>query len=182
MPLLWAGYAFEGDCSRPILDLGSENAHRCARSNRRYWQKAFFTYWFFDVTAGDDAAHCYADRSEGVPAYTDLQVGQSRRILRLWTGEPDDIADSYPNVRVADSLAVIELFKGSARAKLIGLLAAGKIASWARVSSGKSRDLIKLDGGCGAPTLLHSCRRTATTGSIKPSCRLKATPATTTSA
>lgn len=110
-----------------------------------YWQKAFFTYWFFDVTAGDDAAHCYADRSEGVPAYSDLQVDREE-VLRLWPGEPDDIADSYPNVRVADSLAVIELFKGSARAKLIGLLAAGKIASWARVSSGKSRDLIKLDG------------------------------------
>jgi hypothetical protein len=42
---------------------------------------------------------------------------------------------------------VTELFEGGARAKLIGLLAAGKIASWARVSSGKSRDLIKLDGG-----------------------------------
>ena len=58
-----------------------------------YWQKAFFTYWFFDVTAGDDAAQCYADRSEGVPAYTDLQVNREE-VLRLWPGEPDDIAVS----------------------------------------------------------------------------------------
>jgi hypothetical protein len=67
-------------------------------------------------------------------------------VLRLWPGEPDDIAESYPNVRVADSPAVIELLEGGDRAKLIGLLQAEKISSWARVSSSKSRDFIKLDG------------------------------------
>jgi hypothetical protein len=114
--------------------------------DRIYWQKAFFTYWFFDENAGDNAAHCYADRSSGIPAYTDLRVNRAE-VLKLWPGEPDDIADSYPNVRVADSPAVIELLNGSDRAKLIALLAAGKIMSWARVSSRKRGDLLKLDGG-----------------------------------
>jgi hypothetical protein len=128
-------------------DLGNWVGERASlrEIDKTYWQKAFFTYLFFDVTAGDDAAHCYADRDTGVPAYTDLQVNREE-VLQRWPGEPDDIADSYPNVRVADSPAVIELFEGSARAKLLGLLAAGKIASWARASSGKSRDLIKLEG------------------------------------
>jgi hypothetical protein len=110
-----------------------------------YWEKAFFTYWFFDATAGDDAAHCYADRNDGIPAYTDLQVNRGQ-VLELWPGEPDDIAESYPNVRVADSSAVLELLNGGDRAKLIGLLQAEKISSWARVTSGSSRDFIKLDG------------------------------------
>ena len=113
--------------------------------DKTYWQKAFFTYLFFDATAGDDAAHCYADRNTGVPAYTDLQVNRDE-VVKLWPGELDDIADSYPNVRVADATTVIGLFEGNARAKLIGLLAAEKIASWARVSHGKSRDLIRLEG------------------------------------
>jgi hypothetical protein len=113
--------------------------------DKTYWQKAFFTYLFFDATAGEKAAHCYADRNTGVPAYTDLQINREEAI-KLWPGEPDDMADSYPNVRVADSPAVIELFDGSDRAKLLALLSAGKISSWARLSSRKRRDLIKLDG------------------------------------
>jgi hypothetical protein len=110
-----------------------------------YWQKAYFTYWFFDANAGERAAHCYADRTEGVPAYTDLQVNREE-VLRLWPGEPNDIAESYPNVRVADSPAVLALLNSGDRAKLIGLLEAEKISSWARVSSSKSRDFIKLAG------------------------------------
>jgi len=34
--------------------------------DKTYWYKAFFTYLFFDETAGK-AAHCYADRTNGVP-------------------------------------------------------------------------------------------------------------------
>jgi hypothetical protein len=74
-----------------------------------------------------------------------LRVNRAE-VLKLWPGEPDDIADSYPEVRVADSPAVIELFNGGDRAKLIALLAAGKINSWARASSRKSGDLLTLDG------------------------------------
>jgi hypothetical protein len=74
--------------------------------DRTYWYKAYFTYWFFDQTAGD-AAHCYADRNTGVPAYTDLQVNREE-VLKLWPGEPDDFVTDYPNVRVADSPAALD--------------------------------------------------------------------------
>ena len=128
-------------------DLGDWVGERASlrEIDKTYWQKAFFTYLFFDATAGEKAAHCYADRNTGVPAYTDLQINREDAI-KLWSGEPDDLADSYPNVRVADSPAVIELFDGSDRAKLLALLSAGKISSWARLSNRKPRDLIKLDG------------------------------------
>jgi hypothetical protein len=40
----------------------------------------------------------------------------------------DDIAESYPNVRVADAPPLLDLFERAGRAKLIALLAAEKIA------------------------------------------------------
>jgi hypothetical protein len=110
-----------------------------------YWRTAYFTYLFFDDASGVAAAHCYADRDQGVPSYTDLQVNREQA-LALWPEEPGDIADSYPNVRVADTPAIIALFEGSGRAKLIALLASGKIASWARLSHRKPHDLMKLGG------------------------------------
>jgi hypothetical protein len=109
-----------------------------------YWQKAFFTYMFFDSTSGD-ANHCYADRSTGRPAYTDLQVNRAQA-LKLWPGEPDDIAETFPNVRVADTPAVIELFEGRERSKLVGLLASEKLTAWARISASISSDLLPLEG------------------------------------
>lgn len=111
--------------------------------DKKYWEKAFFTYFFFDATA-QDQTHCYADRDTGRPAYTDLQVNRSE-VLRLWPGEPDDIAENYPNVRAADSPAIIELFGGSERAKLIALLAGNVLKAWARVSADhSSADLVLL--------------------------------------
>lgn len=56
--------------------------------------------------------------------------------------EPDDIADSYPNLRVADFPRVAELFDGD---KLIPLLEAGKITAWGRRGSGEP-PLIKVPG------------------------------------
>jgi hypothetical protein len=109
-----------------------------------YWYKAYFTYLFFDVTA-TDAAHCYADRTTGTPAFTDLQVNRTQA-LKLWPGEPDDLAEGYPNVRVADNPGVIGLFTGSERPKLIALLGAEKLTSWARVSSRISSDHVTLEG------------------------------------
>lgn len=41
-------------------------------------------------------------------------------------------ADKYPDIRVADSTAVLDLFRGTERVKLIALLEAGSIKSWAR--------------------------------------------------
>jgi hypothetical protein len=76
-------------------DLGEWVGERASLQpiDRSYWYKAYFTYWFFDETASN-AAHCYADRNTGIPAYTDLQVNRGE-ILKLWPGEPDDIANSY---------------------------------------------------------------------------------------
>jgi hypothetical protein len=56
--------------------------------------------------------------------------------------EPEDIADSYPNLRVADFPRVAELFDGD---KLIPLLEAGKITAWGRRGSGEP-PLIKIPG------------------------------------
>jgi hypothetical protein len=112
---------------------------------KTYWYNAYFTYFFFHKETSD-GVHCFADRKTGRPAYTDLQVNR-RQALALWPGEPDDVADSYPNVRVADSGAVIDLFNGSERTKLVALLAAGKISTWARRGSGTANDLVKRDGG-----------------------------------
>ncbi len=54
--------------------------------------------------------------------------------------------EAYPNVRVADSAAVIDLLNGSERAKLVALLAAEKISTWARRGTGVANDLTKRDG------------------------------------
>jgi hypothetical protein len=66
---------------------------------KTYWYKAYFTYFFFHRETVD-GVHCYADRKTGRPAYTDLQVSRAEA-LAVWPGEPDDIAESYPNIRVA---------------------------------------------------------------------------------
>lgn len=89
--------------------------------------------------------HCYADRKTVRPAYTDLQESRTEA-LTVWPGEPDDIAESYPSVRVADSAAVIDLFHGRERIKLVAPLASGKITRWARFSIGRPKDLLKRDG------------------------------------
>ena len=68
---------------------------------KTYWEKAFFTYTFFETTA-KDTTHCYADRDTGRPAYADLQVNRDE-VLKLWPGDPGDLAEDYANVRVADS-------------------------------------------------------------------------------
>jgi hypothetical protein len=46
--------------------------------------------------------------------------------------EPDDIAESYPNLRVADHHRIIDLFESPERDKLIPLLEAEKLSAWAR--------------------------------------------------
>jgi len=111
---------------------------------KAYWEKAFFTYTFFDASARD-TTHCYSDRDTGRPAYTDLQVNRAE-VLKLWPGEPNDIAEDYANVRVADSPEIIELFNGPERTKLIGLLEAGRLTTWARVSASVGCDLVLVEG------------------------------------
>jgi hypothetical protein len=107
-----------------------------------YWYKAYFTYFFFHESTAD-GVHVFADRKTGRPAYTDLQISRSEA-LAAWPGEPDDIAESYPNIRVADSPAVIDLFNGKERPKLIALLGSKKLTSWARVSAAISSDHVVL--------------------------------------
>jgi hypothetical protein len=109
-----------------------------------YWYKAYFTYFFFHEETSH-GVHCFADRKTGRPAYTDLQVNRAEA-LKLWSGEPADIADSYPNVRVADSPTVIDLFTGSERPRLIALLGSKKLTSWARISADTSSDHVMLGG------------------------------------
>jgi hypothetical protein len=109
-----------------------------------YWYKAYFTYFFFAENTAD-GVHVYADRKTGRPAYTDLQVSRSEA-LAAFPGEPDDIADSYPNVRLADSPAAMDLLNGRERPKLIGLFLSGKLRAWARISAHLSSDLFPMDG------------------------------------
>jgi hypothetical protein len=122
--------------------VGEPAALRHIESN--YWEKAYFTYSFFDDSAGD-APQTYADRDTGRPAYTDLQVNRAE-VLKVWPGEPDDLAEGYANVRVADSPAVLELFSGRDRTKLIGLLISNKLTTWARHSAGIAGDLMPVEG------------------------------------
>jgi hypothetical protein len=65
--------------------------------------------------------------------------------------EPDDIADSYPNLRVADLPRVAELFDGD---KLIPLLEAEKITAWGRRGSGEP-PLIKIPSNIWASNDLY---------------------------
>jgi hypothetical protein len=109
-----------------------------------YWTIAFFTYSFFDSTAGD-VPHTYLAVGRNGVQYTDLQVNRAQ-VLKLWPGEPDDLAEGYPNVRLADSPAVLALFDGVERAKIIALLTQEKISSWARVSASVSHDFVLLAG------------------------------------
>lgn len=112
-----------------------------------YWERAFFTYTFFDASARSDT-DCYADRNTGRPAYGDLQVNRAE-VLKVWPGDPDDLAENYPNVCVADSPSIIDLFGGSERTKLVALLASGSLRSWARPSADHTRgdpDFVKLEG------------------------------------
>lgn len=109
-----------------------------------YWTMAFFTYRFFVNTAGD-APHTYLEMGRSGVEYTDLQVNRAE-VLKLWPGEPDDLAEGYPNVRLADSPAAVALFEGSERAKIIALLMQEKILSWARVSASVSHDFVLLAG------------------------------------
>ncbi|HUZ30837.1 MAG TPA: hypothetical protein VMV19_01830 [Xanthobacteraceae bacterium] len=132
----------------------------------KYWEKAFFTYLFFDDRAKDDATYCYADRNTGVPAYTDLQVNRAE-VLKVWPGDPGDIAESYANVRVADSPAVIELFEGRERTKLIGLLNSNKLTTWVRPSNGIGRDLETAEGKIwGSHTFQFMSKRDDDSGTI----------------
>jgi hypothetical protein len=48
----------------------------------------------------------------------------------------DDVAESIPDVRVADNPSVIDLFQGNERDKLFPLLEAEKLAAWARPDKG----------------------------------------------
>lgn len=51
-----------------------------------YWEIAFFTYAFFDGTAGD-AAHTYLKFGYHGTEYTDLQVDRAE-VLKLWPSAP----------------------------------------------------------------------------------------------
>jgi len=110
--------------------------------DKTYWYKAYFTYLFFDETAGK-AAHCYADRTAGVPAYTDLQVNRSE-VQKLWPKELGTFIESYPNVRVADNPSIHEdILGGPDRQKFLALLGADKLSAWARPMQGSS-DFVKI--------------------------------------
>jgi hypothetical protein len=67
-------------------------------------------------------------------------------VLKLWPGEPDDLAEGFANVRVADAPDVIDLFNGRERTKLVGLLETGKLTTWARLSASIGSDLTRIDG------------------------------------
>jgi hypothetical protein len=110
----------------------------------KYWYFSHFTFHFFDSTA-DGQPHTYVEPGHSEPDYTDLRVSREEA-LAIWPGEPADIAEHYPNVRVADSPATLELFNGPERPKLISLLNAEKIFAWAAISSSVSVDLVKLEG------------------------------------
>ncbi|HZR59849.1 MAG TPA: hypothetical protein VFA80_02675 [Xanthobacteraceae bacterium] len=125
----------------------------------KYWERAYFTYSFFDATAKENETHCYADRNTGRPAYADLRVNRAE-VLKLWPGEPADLAESYPNVRVADNDALIALFttQGVQRSKFLALLREAKLRSWARRTiPDQDHDLQKLD-----PLIWHQKKLTFT--------------------
>ena len=109
-----------------------------------YWTTAFLTYSFFDDTAGD-VPHTYLEVGRNGVEYTDLQVNRAE-VLKLWPGEPDDLAESYANIRVANSSAVIVLFNGRERTKLIGLLSSNKLTTWSRLSASTGSDLVPVEG------------------------------------
>jgi hypothetical protein len=121
-----------------------------------YWTIAYFTYSFFDSEAADDA-HTYLEVGRSGVQYSDLQVNKAEA-LRLWPGEPADIAESYANVRVADNPALIELFtvRGIKQNKLLALLQEGKLRSWAKNSiPNYDYHLYKLD-----PSIWHQKKLT----------------------
>lgn len=74
---------------------------------------------------------------------------QRKKGRRPETGEQRH-ADKYPDLRVADSVAALELFGGSERRKLIALLEGGSIKAWARSMAkeqtpvGQDTDLLML--------------------------------------
>lgn len=57
-----------------------------------------------------------------------------------------DLAESLPNLRVADSPDAIALFDGRERDNIIPLLEAGKLTAWARGMGAGEPALLKLDG------------------------------------
>jgi hypothetical protein len=125
-------------------DSGSWVGPRAALTpiDKTYWYKAYFTYFFFHEQTSD-GVHCYADRKTGRPAYTDLQVNRSEA-LALWPGEPEDVAENYANVRIADNLSIHKnILGGSDRQKFLGLLSAGILTAWARPMRGRT-DFIRI--------------------------------------
>lgn len=76
-----------------------------------------------------------------------LHLAASDEIARLKAAIPPDptIADSYPDIRVADTPAVISLFESNERNKLVPLLEAEKIVAWARLGWGEP-PLLKIPG------------------------------------
>lgn len=102
-----------------------------------YWYKAYFTYFFF-AEGTVDGVHVYADRKTGRPAYTDLQVSRSEA-LAAFPGEPDDVAENYANVRIADNPSIHEkILRSGERQKFLGLLSSGVLTAWARPMQGRS--------------------------------------------
>jgi hypothetical protein len=144
---------------RPMRDgpdsiLGQRIAPRLIEPD--YWGIAYFTYHFFDSEAADDA-HTYLEVGQSGVQYTDLQVNKAEA-LRLWPGEPVDIAESYANVCVADNPTLIELFtvRSIQQNKLLALLQDGKLRSWAKNSSAEyDTSLHKLE-----PSIWHQKRFT----------------------
>jgi hypothetical protein len=125
-------------------DSGSWVGPRAALTpiEKTYWYKAYFTYFFFHEQTSD-GVHCFADRKTGRPAYTNLQVNRAE-VLKLWPGEPDDIAENYANVRIADNTSIHEsILRSGERQKFLGLLSAGILTAWARPMQGRT-DFIRI--------------------------------------
>jgi hypothetical protein len=72
----------------------------------------------------------------------------------LWPGDPGDLAQDYPNVRLADSPAAMDLFDGRERTKIMALLIGEKLASWARESANTSHDFTRLSGSAWSAGIL----------------------------
>jgi hypothetical protein len=75
--------------------------------------------------------------------------------------EPNDVAESYGTVRVADHPAVVALFKGRERDKLIPLLEAERISAWGRKPTGNPAPT-KIPGRLWASHYLHYVPRDET--------------------
>lgn len=74
---------------------------------------------------------------------------------------PSDIAESIPNVRVADCPSVVHLFESKEKDKLVPLLEAERLTAWARPMRVGETPPVKVSGGIWRTHFLLFCPKTA---------------------